>query len=854
MKRRKSLLVYSLLLGGIVTTGAASCGEEGSQTPEQDQFVFKLEYNSEGGSVFVDKKSGYIYEDTVVKINVIANEGYVAESISINGVPQEASKKEFSIKPMSGTNIVSVKFVEKTEEDEDTYNVKVTYSEGGVAEVDKTSGNVGEDVNITITPNEGYEVAHLFINGVEVDKDERSFTPVKGDNLVDVEFSKTPDLPTYEILIETEGEGEVKVDKENGYVGETVKISIEPAPNNEVKVVKINDQEKPTATISFQPIEGVNKIYVEFGPFEGAINKGIEFTGLSYPNSTDFASADDFYEFILDKVEPYFPDMDRDATKEWFESLDFYKSFALRYGFNKNNLDYNFRYLLNKDLIDLLTNPKSSGFTNEDATVIGRFLYDAIHNLSLEEFAGLVAFGSYALIINSQTNNNPNNLLNYENYNTFIGAQNSALSLEAKNYLNKLIDDSSFDFEDSLNEYLKFVDVISEFIYKPFKAILNNYTATDFSDLIYNVISLTGRSDQGQNFVLKDNDYVEMAKLLSNIFDKNFFSKSSFLRICSTLNELSDPVDVLMKVLPNNKNLIYFGGMKDAINLLNENSELVYYLIKTLGKMATSIDQEFVNKIINVFADPTQTNEKKIATTFAYIGNLFEKGLAACNSGGSDVTSLFKNSSSFFKGIKNIISSGYNVETDETSLDTTSLVEALLDSSKKDPLTLSDSEIEKYNKTYNDFISFWKLSEKVVTTYPTSADEYYTVGEKTKVTVFDNDKNDITDQVVIDNFDTTTIGYRRMKITYPNDSITYKSYFVTYSGSYVDVPKITLNKNDSFNYNTRVVVYDDENPNGETVLINNFEVGDIKTNQLGTFYSYIKNSEGDYFFFEYIVK
>ena len=93
-----------------------------------------------------------------------------------------------------------------------------------------------------------------------------------------------------------------------------------------------------------------------------------------------------------------------------------------------------------------------------------------------------------------------------------------------------------------------------------------------------------------------------------------------------------------------------------------------------------------------------------------------------------------------------------------------------------------------------------------------------------------------------------------MKITYPNDSITYKSYFVTYSGSYVDVPKITLNKSDSFNYNTRVVVYDDENPNGETVLINNFEVGDIKTNQLGTFYSYIKNSEGDYFFFEYIVK
>ena len=67
-----------------------------------------------------------------------------------------------------------------------------------------------------------------------------------------------------------------------------------------------------------------------------------------------------------------------------------------------------------------------------------------------------------------------------------------------------------------------------------------------------------------------------------------------------------------------------------------------------------------------------------------------------------------------------------------------------------------------------------------------------------------------------------------------------------------------VKRNEFYEKNARIietdVVYNDENPNGETVLINNFEVGDIKTNQLGTFYSYVKNSEGDYFFFEYIVK
>ena len=846
--KRKSLLIYSLILGGIVTTGAASC----SDIVQPEMYDLKFYCNSEGGTVSSSRPQGYIFEDTVASFTVTPNSGYYTESVSINGEEQTPGKSVYTFTPVAGVNTINVTFKEV---EPDSFTVEIIETENGTVEVDKNYGEVGELVNLTITPDEGYAISAVLINGLDHGIKATYFYPEAGENTVEVEFIPIDEQPRYTIEIDYEGSGSVSADKLSGYVGETVYLDIVPNDGNEISKIIINDYEQSLSTIAFDPIEGVNTVFVEFIPYDSSINKGLDFTGFEYPNKTDFLNDDEFYDLVLDKIEPYMPDLNREATKEWFDSLDFYKSFAVKYGFTKDSVDKNFRYLLNEDLVNLFKNPKKSGFTQDDVKVITSFLYNAVNSLTLEEFAGVIGFTSYALIVNANTNNDPTKLVNYENHETFVGAQNTSLSAEAKTYLNGLLDNSTFDYEETKANYLKFTDVIAEVIYRPFKGLIDIYSEDELASLGYKVLgTFTDLTDQGDDYKAKDTDYLELTQFISNLFDKNFFSKASFFYIGSTLSNLKDPIAEFMKVVPNAKGLVYFGGLTDALSLFDKDSETLFYFIKAIGRMATNVTQNVINNILLAAADFTLKQEEKSAIIFTYIAQLFNKALVACDHSGSDVTSLFKNSEDLISRIKEIANSGYITNTIESAFNVSQLVSDLVDASKvSDPYSLSDSEVVRYYNSYARLMNLFTRGEKVNKSFAVGVNTYFKVGEEINLEVRDKDNKDITSETKVEGFDTSTIGYKLMELTFPDGSRYFKSYYVTNSGSYVEIPDISATLNGT-SPNVNVVLYDDEHTNGVIKSINDFENSGFNLTEAGTHYGYLKNAEGDYFFFDYIVK
>lgn len=128
---------------------------------------------AQNGAVTVDKYSG-VYGETVT---VTANpaDGYVLSTILVNGEAIQGTT--FTI---TGNHTVSARF----EQDAATYTVKVVQPDNGTVEVNKNSGQSGESVTVTATPDEGYKLWAVLVDGVSCGS---TFT-IRGDHTVTALF------------------------------------------------------------------------------------------------------------------------------------------------------------------------------------------------------------------------------------------------------------------------------------------------------------------------------------------------------------------------------------------------------------------------------------------------------------------------------------------------------------------------------------------------------------------------------------------------------------------------------------------------------------------------------------------
>ena len=167
--------------------------EEGSEIG--DRFTLELKYDSSKGKVQAEKTQGAWSEGLTINVNVQPNQLYYVKSIKFNGksLAIDNVSNIYKLPVVKGANVFEVEFELKAEDPSTkkfTIDLVVNNEEGGSSSVDKTEGEVGEKIILTIKANSGY-FPYVTFNGttLEIKSEQTELSPVAGRNKIVVTFS-----------------------------------------------------------------------------------------------------------------------------------------------------------------------------------------------------------------------------------------------------------------------------------------------------------------------------------------------------------------------------------------------------------------------------------------------------------------------------------------------------------------------------------------------------------------------------------------------------------------------------------------------------------------------------------------
>ena len=268
MKKRTIFLLSSiLLLGGLSVGTLTSCGD---QLVEKDSvYTISASVNDDSlGKITLEKTTGKVGEVVKFSIDITPGSNAYVEELKINGSNVDVTTREFT--PRKGTNsVVATLAVEAPVVETGTVVIDTKIVNGTIS-ADKTSGNVGDVVNLTITPDSGYEVDTVKANNVAltVENNKASFTLVKGENLVTATFKAVGEQEKTGTVVIDEGivNGTVTADKTGGVVGEIVNLTITPDSGFKLETLKANNLDLVVENnkASFALIEGENLVSATF--------------------------------------------------------------------------------------------------------------------------------------------------------------------------------------------------------------------------------------------------------------------------------------------------------------------------------------------------------------------------------------------------------------------------------------------------------------------------------------------------------------------------------------------------------------------------------------------------------------
>ena len=268
MKKRTIFLLSSIiLLGGLSVGTLSSCGD---QLVEKDSiYTISASVNDDSlGKITLEKTTGKVGEVVKFSIDITPGSDAYVKELKINGSNVDVTTREFT--PRKGTNSVVATLAVNTPVVETGTVVIDTKIVNGTVTADKTSGNVGDTINLTITPNSGYEVDTVKANNVAltVENNKASFTLVEGENLVTATFKTVGEQEKTGTVVIDEGivNGTVTADKTGGVVGEIVNLTITPDSGFKLETLKANNLDLVVENnkASFALIEGENLVTATF--------------------------------------------------------------------------------------------------------------------------------------------------------------------------------------------------------------------------------------------------------------------------------------------------------------------------------------------------------------------------------------------------------------------------------------------------------------------------------------------------------------------------------------------------------------------------------------------------------------
>ncbi len=178
-------------------------------------------YQKTGGIVEVSKTSAY-YND-LITVTAKPSEGYKLSEIRAGGVIVEGNT--FTMPDKSITVMATFTKI--------NYAITVNSSTGGTAKVSKNPANFGDQITVTTTPDTGYEVDTITVNGTPITG--TKFTMSAKDTAVDVTFKKS----TYTISTTNVTNGTLKVSQTSACYGDTITVTATPAIGCKLSCIRV---------------------------------------------------------------------------------------------------------------------------------------------------------------------------------------------------------------------------------------------------------------------------------------------------------------------------------------------------------------------------------------------------------------------------------------------------------------------------------------------------------------------------------------------------------------------------------------------------------------------------------------
>lgn len=181
-----------------------------------------------------------------ITVTVTPDEGYELDDLTVTGTDGtvvNVTDGKFIMPDQAVTITATFKRI-----GEGTYAITVdTAIVNGTVTADKTAAKAGETVTITVTPDQGYELDALTVDGVAVAVTGGQYVFIMPAKAIAVSATfkvlkpVDPGQPgVYTITVDTTVNGAVTADKEIAKTGETVTLTVIPATGYELDVLRVN--------------------------------------------------------------------------------------------------------------------------------------------------------------------------------------------------------------------------------------------------------------------------------------------------------------------------------------------------------------------------------------------------------------------------------------------------------------------------------------------------------------------------------------------------------------------------------------------------------------------------------------
>ena len=197
-------------------------------------YVIHAEHNGHGS---VTPSDCEVAAGGSVTLTVSPNDGYMVSSVLVNYSEVELSDGKLVLSDIDGNKVVSVTF----EEIEYTETVTVSVGDNGTV---SPSGSVvverGEDLELTITPDDGYRIASVILDGTDVTSEVKDsvfiLSNVVSGHSVRVEF----EVITYTVTVTAGENGSANPTTSVVEYGKSLKIVFIPEPGYRTSYLTIN--------------------------------------------------------------------------------------------------------------------------------------------------------------------------------------------------------------------------------------------------------------------------------------------------------------------------------------------------------------------------------------------------------------------------------------------------------------------------------------------------------------------------------------------------------------------------------------------------------------------------------------